>query len=181
MKTQRSVGAEPYAPKNINAITGGGGRDDTCDHGLSRSWKVEACQKKREKLTRRRDYQWPISSKDHVKYETTQTCLSVTYQHDRLHLTGKRPQQRSQRQQQQQSTPPIFLQRVFSREENAKCTMRYWDEYMPLTGFSRGHCLLATTFGWSSLTTGGTIIFPLVLCVENVFISCFLVQSLPVP
>ena len=26
------------------------GRDDTCDHGLSRSWKVEVCEKKNKKM-----------------------------------------------------------------------------------------------------------------------------------
>ena len=51
-------------------------------------------------------------------YEATQTYLSVTFQHDRLHLTDKRlqQQQRSQGPYQQStpSTPPIFLQRIFS-------------------------------------------------------------------
>ena len=27
----------------------GGRRDDTCDHGLSRGWKVEVCEEKKEK------------------------------------------------------------------------------------------------------------------------------------
>ena len=116
----------------------------------------------------RRDDQSAISSKEHVKYGATQTYLSVTYQHDRSRLTGERPQQRSQGPQQQQSTPPIFLQRVFSGKKNTKRTMRYRDECMPLTGFFRGYCLLTTTFAWRSLTTGGTIIFLLVFCVENV-------------
>ena len=35
--------------------------------------------------------------------------------------------------------------------------------------FFCGYCLLATTFAWRSLTTRGTIVFPLVFCVENVF------------
>ena len=35
MKNRRSVGAEPYAPKKMKAITGGGkGKDDTCDRGF---------------------------------------------------------------------------------------------------------------------------------------------------
>ena len=35
MKNPRSVGAEPYALKIMQAITGGGeGKDDTCDLGL---------------------------------------------------------------------------------------------------------------------------------------------------
>ena len=73
---------------------------------MSRSWTVEAKRAKKKKLTRRDD-QSAISSKEHVKYEAAKTYLSVTYQHDRLHLTGKRPQQRSQGPQQQQSTPSI--------------------------------------------------------------------------
>ena len=28
------MGAEPYAQKKMKAITGRGGKDDTCDHGL---------------------------------------------------------------------------------------------------------------------------------------------------
>ena len=27
-----------------------GGRDDTCDHGLSRSWKVDVCEEKKKKI-----------------------------------------------------------------------------------------------------------------------------------
>ena len=36
----------------MKAITGGGGKDDTCDHAacMSRSWKVEVCQKKKTLL-----------------------------------------------------------------------------------------------------------------------------------
>ena len=34
MKNRRSVGAESYAQTKIKSITGGGGRDDTCDNGL---------------------------------------------------------------------------------------------------------------------------------------------------
>ena len=107
------MGAEPYAPRKMKAVTGGGeGTTRVITACMSRSWKVEVkCAKK--KLTRRDD-QSAISSKEHIKYEATQTYWSVTYQHDRLHLTGKRPQQRSQGPQQQQNTPPLFLQRVFS-------------------------------------------------------------------
>ena len=74
----------------------------------------------KQNITSRRGDQSAISSKEHVKYEVTQTYLSVTYQHDRLNLTGKRPQQRSQGPQQQQSTPPIFLQIVSSGKKNTK-------------------------------------------------------------
>ena len=123
---------------------------------MSRSWKVKVKCAKEEKIITRRDDQSAISSKEHVKYEATQTYLSVTYQHDRLHLTGKQPQPRSQGPQQQQSTPPIFLQRVFSGEKNTKqCdtetnACRHW--FIPWILFTyyhiRGH----------RLTTGGTCI-----------------------
>ena len=82
---------------------------------MSRSWKLDVSQNKK-KLTRRDD-QSAISSKEHFKHEAAQTYLSVTYQQDRLHLAGKRPQQRNQGPQQQQSTPPIFIQRVFPGKE----------------------------------------------------------------
>ena len=56
---------------------------------MSRSWKVEVCQKKKI-ATGRRDDQSTISSKEHVKYEATQKLfLSAAYQHDRFHLAGK--------------------------------------------------------------------------------------------
>ena len=48
------------------------------------------------------DDQSAISKNDHV-------YLSVACQHDRLHLTGKRPQKRSQGPQKQQSTPSYCL------------------------------------------------------------------------
>ena len=35
--------------KKMKAKTGGEGRDDTCDHGLSRSWEVNVCKKKKKK------------------------------------------------------------------------------------------------------------------------------------
>ena len=104
MKNRRSVRVEPYAPKKMKAITGGG-RDGTCDHGLYvQKLESSKCAPPKKKLTRRND-QSAISSKEHVKYEATQTYWTVTYQHNRLHLTGKRPLQRSQGPQQQQSTP----------------------------------------------------------------------------
>ena len=134
---------------------------------MSRSWKVEVCQRK--KKTRRRDDHSAISSKEHVKYEATQTYLSVTYQHDRLHSTGKRPRQQSQGPQQQQSTPPVFLQKVFSGEKNTKRCDTGTNACDSLVSSVRGYCLPTATFAWRSLTTGGTIIFSLVFCVENVF------------
>ena len=100
---------------------------------MSRSWKVEGCQKKKNSFNGR-DYQSAITSKEHVKYwyEATQTYLSVIYQHDRMHLTGKRPQQRSQGPQQQQSTPSTH-RLYFSKESSSekKKKMRYRGECMP--------------------------------------------------
>ena len=55
-KSTSSGNAERYARINSKARTGGG-RDDTCDHGLSRSWKVEVCQKKKEKQKKQRGTQ----------------------------------------------------------------------------------------------------------------------------
>ena len=117
MKNRRSVGAEPYALK-IEGNNRGGGRDGTCNHGLYVQ-KLES-RSVPQKKNNKRDDQSAISSKEHVKYEATQTYLPVTYQHDRLHLTGKRPQQRSQGPQQLQSTPSILLRRVFSEIKNTK-------------------------------------------------------------
>ena len=151
------MGAEPYAPKKMKAITGGekGKTTSVTTACMSRRWKVEVCQKK--KLTRR-DYQSAISSKEHVKYEATQTYLSVTYQHDHLHMTGKRPQQRSQGPQQQQSTPSthrLYFSKESSRGKKApNNAMR--ERKHATTGFFRGHCLLTATFAWRSLSTGGS-------------------------
>ena len=36
---------EPYVRDKNSRQEPGGRRDDTCDHGLSRSWKVEVCNK----------------------------------------------------------------------------------------------------------------------------------------
>ena len=143
INNRRSVGAEPYAPKKMKAITERGreGRHlRSCDHGLcmSRSWKVEVFPKKIKHT--KTDYQSAISSKEYVKYEATQTYLSVTYQNDRLHLTGKRPQQRSQGPQQHKSTPSTHRvyfsnQRVFSGKKKHQ-TMRCRDECMAPLVFS---------------------------------------------
>ena len=91
---------------------------------MSRSWKVEVCRKKKNTG---KDDKPAISSKGHVKYEAIQTYLSVTYQPDRLHLTGKGlqqrnqgPQQRSQGPQQQQSTLPIFPRNLLGEKKHQK-------------------------------------------------------------
>ena len=59
---QPSGSAEPYAPQERRQVPGGGGRGDTCDHGLSRrslegkpsnelSWRVKVLEKKKSKIT----------------------------------------------------------------------------------------------------------------------------------
>ena len=45
----RSGIAEPYMRDKTEAKEQGGRRDDTCDHGLSRSWIVDVCEKKIKK------------------------------------------------------------------------------------------------------------------------------------
>ena len=48
-KSTSSGNAEPYARRNIEGTYRGGERDDTCEHGLSRSWEVKLNQKKKKK------------------------------------------------------------------------------------------------------------------------------------
>ena len=109
-----------------------------------------------------------------IKYKATQTYLSVTYQHNRLHLIGKRPQQRSQGPQQLQSTPSlVYFSKGISRRKN-HITMRCRDECMPLTGFSTHWFLpwiLSTYYDLrvAQLNNRRSDYFSLVSCVENVF------------
>ena len=53
-KSTSSEIAEPYlCATKIECKNRGGRRDDTCDHGLSKSWKkVKVCEKKRKNLLR---------------------------------------------------------------------------------------------------------------------------------
>ena len=98
--------------KKMKAITGGGKRRTTpvTTACMSRSWKVEVCQKKR-KITRGDDKS--ISNQHQLGARqvrsNTNLFVSSVRTHDRLRLTGKRPQQRSQGPQQQQSTPSCYL------------------------------------------------------------------------
>ena len=79
MKNRRSVGAEPHicAKNNEGDNRGGEGRTTpvitVC---MSRSRKVEVCQKNKTITTGRRDDQSAISSKEHVKYEATNLFVS---------------------------------------------------------------------------------------------------------
>ena len=98
-----------------------------------------------------------VSRKEHVKYEATQTYLPITYQYDRLHLTGTRPEQRSQGPQQQQSTPSTHVSKETSRgTKTLNNAIR--GRMHATTGFFRGYCLLTTTFERRRLATGGTCI-----------------------
>ena len=127
----------------MKAITGGGkGRTTPVITAcMPRSWEVEVCQK--IKITRRGD-QSAINSKEHVQYEATQTYVSVTYQHDRLYLTGKRPQQRSQGPQQQQSTPSTHIspKSLLGEKTNKQCDAG--TNACHHCFFLRGHCLLTS-------------------------------------
>ena len=104
---------------------------------MSRSWKVEACQKIKEITTGRRD-QSAISSKEHVKYEATQTYFcqlrtNTTACTWRQTITATESATTA-------TTKHAILQRVFSGKKNTKrvrCDIR--DECMPLTGFFRGY------------------------------------------
>ena len=50
MKNRRAVGLlNPMRDKNGRQQSGGR-RDDTCDHGLSRSWEVKVCEKKKKNV-----------------------------------------------------------------------------------------------------------------------------------
>ena len=127
------------------------------------------CKKFKTRIsTGKRDDQSAISSKEHVKYEATQTYSSVTYRHDRLHLAGKRLQQRSQGSQQQKSTPSSKeSSRGRKNTKRVRCDTgrthaTHWFVPWILSTFT-------TTFAWRSLTTGGTIILSLMFCVESVW------------
>ena len=94
-------------------------------------------QKKKKNITGRHG-QSAISSKERVKYEATQPYLSVTYQHDRSYLTGKRIQQRSQGTQKQQIATSSKESQTGKKTLNAYDAIRH--ECMPLIGFIRGYC-----------------------------------------
>ena len=135
---------------------------------MPRTWKVEVCQKKRNTTSQcGRRYQSAISSKEHIMYEASQTYLSVTYQHDRLHL-GRQKIAASESGTTATTKHAIF-QRVFSGKINTKrvrCDTgrmhaTYWFLPWIVSTFT-------TAFAWRSLTTRGTIIFPRIFCVEHV-------------
>ena len=129
----------PLRKKKMKAITGGGKGRHLWLGSYVQKLESGSVQNKKKITTCRRDDQSAISSKEHVKYEATQTYLPVTYQHDRLHLAGKRLQQRGHGPQLQQSTPS-FKESWEKKTINAYDAIR--DENMPFTGFFRGYCQL---------------------------------------
>ena len=90
-ENRQSVGAEPYAPTIMKAKPGRGGKGTTptCDHGLYvQKLYSRSVPKNKNTLQGMINQQSAVKSTS-SKYEATQTYLSVTYQLDRLHLTGK--------------------------------------------------------------------------------------------
>ena len=75
---------------------------------MSRSWKIEVCQKKKTLEDMVNQQAAAIRSTSSTKQHKLIRQLR-TNTRDRLHLTGKRSQQRSQGPQQQQSTPSYCL------------------------------------------------------------------------
>ena len=55
----------------MKAITGGGGKDDTCDDGLHVQKLESRSVPEKKKITRRDDQSAISSNREHVKYETT--------------------------------------------------------------------------------------------------------------
>ena len=77
---------------------------------MSRSWKVQVCPKIKLILVEEMINQQSAARKGARQVRSnTNLFVSSVPTHDRLHLTGKRPQQRSQGPQQQQSTPSYRL------------------------------------------------------------------------
>ena len=91
----------------MKEITGGGGSTTPVITAcMSRSWKVDVCQKKKRIPAGRRDYQSAISSKEHTSSTKQHRLILVSCVPTRpLALGGKRLLQRSQGPQQQQSAP----------------------------------------------------------------------------
>ena len=67
----------PLRAKQIEGNNRGGGRDDTCDHGLYvQKLESRSVPKRKEKNTRRDD-QSAISRTEHVKYEATKRICQL--------------------------------------------------------------------------------------------------------
>ena len=95
-KSTSSGCAEPCARSKSKARTGGGGggRDDTCDHGLSTSWKVDVCEKRKIYLAPKNNLSEPKAQPDNqahdlrgTKQEAKKACNS-----DEFGLTPSLPE-----------------------------------------------------------------------------------------
>ena len=118
MENRRPVHAEPYVPKQNegNNRGGGGGRTTPMNTAcMSRRYPVGVCQKKTlEEMIYIYIYisisnQQQKGARQVQRKHITNLFLKYVPTHDRLNVTGKRPQQRSQGPQQQQSTPSVCL------------------------------------------------------------------------
>ena len=156
------------AKKNEGNNRGGGGRTTPVITAcMSRSWKVEVCQKKKI-TTGRRDDQSAISSKEHVKYEATQTYSCQLRTNTTACTWPANDYSKGVRDHSNNKArhPPKSLlgekntKRV--RCDTGRMHATHW--FLP---WILSTC--TTTFTWRSLTTGGTIIFLLIFCVENVW------------
>ena len=156
----------------MKAIPEGEERDDTCDHGLYVQ-KLESKSVRKKKITRRDD-QSAISSKEHVKQVLVRSNTNLFFSYVPTRSLALDRQMTTATESGTTATIKhtayiLFLQKVFSGKKTPNAYDAIRDECMPLTGFFRGYCRLTTIFAWRSFTTGGTIIFPFVFCVENLW------------
>ena len=183
-KIRRSVGAEPYAPTTMRAITGRGERDDTCDHGLYVQ-KLESTSVQKTKNTLKEMInQQSAARRTSSKYKATQTFIvshvptrpvaldrqmatatesatTATIKHTAYILIVSR-----EFDEFRVNISPTSL--VGGKKHQTR-TMRYGARIHATHWFLKLNCRLTTTFAWRSFTTGGTIIFSVVFWVENVW------------
>ena len=156
-----------HAVKKNEGNNRGGGKDDTCDHGLyvqkleSRSVPKKKSLPVEEMINQQSAARSTSSTKQHklncqLRTNTTACTWRQTIAATESGTTA--------------TTKPAILQRFFSEKKNTKhgrCDagrMHATHWFLPwiLSTFT-------TTFAWRSLTTGGTTIFPLIFCVKNVW------------
>ena len=169
------MNAEPYAQRKMKAMTGGRQREERhlCPRLVCPGAGKVKCFKKKINYNRIDD-QSAISSEKHAKYEAVRTYFSVTYQHDRFHLTSKRPQQLSRGPQQQQSMPSTRISpySIFGGNEHQQ--MRYADECMPPLFFSLDSVYLLPSLRWLVIYNPGS---PRDAAIHNAALWLFLVQE----
>ena len=156
--------------KKMKAITGAGEKDDTCDHGLYvQKLKSRSVPKKIKKSL-------PLSVVEEINQQSARSTSS-TKQHKLIcqlrtntaactwpandYSNGIRDHSNNKARH-----PPKSLlgQRNTKRVrcDTGRMHATHWFLPWMLSSFT-------TTFAWRSLTRGGTIIFPLIFCVENVW------------